>query len=69
MENEAARPEQMAQIRRTSLALVHTTDAEATVRKIEFCAQSGLSLRLVLVSKSRLRANRKKYLTRSIALS
>jgi hypothetical protein len=47
---EAARPEKMAQLRRTLLALVHTADAEATVRKLEFCAQSGLSLRLVVIS-------------------
>jgi hypothetical protein len=38
----------MAQLRRTSLALVHTTDAEASVRRLEFCAQSGLSFRSVV---------------------
>jgi hypothetical protein len=47
-EDEAAGPDQTIQLRRTLLALVHAADAEATVRKLEFCAQSGLSLRLVV---------------------
>jgi hypothetical protein len=37
--------DETAQIRRTLLALVHATDSEATLRKLEFCAQSALSLR------------------------
>jgi hypothetical protein len=47
-EDEAIRTDKFTQIRRTLLALVHATDAEATVRRLEFCAQSGLSLRLVV---------------------
>jgi hypothetical protein len=69
MEDEAARPDKMAQLRRTSLALVHTADAEATARRIEFCAQSGLSLRLVLLSRSRLKAKCRSHLTKSTAPS
>jgi hypothetical protein len=41
------RQEEMAQLRRTLLALVHATDVEANVRILEFCAQSGLSFRSV----------------------
>ena len=47
-------PDKMAQLRRTLLALVHATDAEASVRRLEFCAQSGLCLRLVLPSSLRI---------------
>jgi hypothetical protein len=36
-----------SQLRRTLLALVHATDSEASVRVLEFCAQSGLSFRYV----------------------
>jgi hypothetical protein len=51
-DDEASRADKFAQIRRTLLALVHATDAEANVRRLEFCAQSGLSLRLVLTQTS-----------------
>lgn len=56
-EDEAARSDKMAQLRRTLLALVYTADAEATVRKLEFCAQSALSLRFVMLSLSRLKTS------------
>jgi hypothetical protein len=36
-----------AQLRRTLLALVHTADKEATVRRLEYCSPSQLSLRYV----------------------
>ena len=49
IEDEATCVGRMAQLRRTSLALVHTTDAEASVRRLEFCAQSGLSFRSVVL--------------------
>jgi hypothetical protein len=37
--------DQAAQLRRTQLALVHATDSEAEIRKLEFCAQTGVSFR------------------------
>ncbi|KAH8660396.1 hypothetical protein BX600DRAFT_56519 [Xylariales sp. PMI_506] len=37
------------QLRRTLLALVHAADNEATVRKLEFCAQSAFSLSTILM--------------------
>ncbi|KAH8807819.1 putative fungal-specific transcription factor [Xylogone sp. PMI_703] len=61
-EDESARSEKMAQLRRTFLALVHTADAEATVRKLEFCAQSGLSLRLAVLPPSHQRSKFRKHL-------
>ncbi len=39
--------DETAQLRRTLLALVHAADSEATIRRLEFCAQSALCLRLV----------------------
>jgi hypothetical protein len=50
--DEAVHSDKIAQLRRTLLALVHAADAEADVRELEFCAQSGLSLRLVVLPRS-----------------
>lgn len=43
-----AEPDQTAQLRRTLLALVHAADNEGWIRRLEFCAQSALSLRSVI---------------------
>lgn len=48
-ERDASQIDQTAQLRRTLLALVHAADSEATIRKLEYCAQSALSLRSVVV--------------------
>ena len=37
--------EQVSQLRKTLLSLVHAADAEVSVRRLEFCAQSETSLR------------------------
>jgi len=49
-----------SQLRRTLLSLVHAADNEATIRKLEFCAQSALCLRLVKDPEACLR-NQKTY--------
>jgi hypothetical protein len=48
MKFTAIEGDKSVQLRRTLLALVHTLDSEATVRKLEFCAPSSLSFRFVM---------------------
>lgn len=45
VEGNASHDRDTAQLRRTLLALVHATDKEVAVRRLELCAQSVLSLR------------------------
>lgn len=40
--------DQSAQLRRTLLALIHATDSEAKVRRLDFCASSELGFRSVI---------------------
>jgi hypothetical protein len=47
-EDDSGHHDQTAQLRRTLLALVHAADVEAKIRRLEFCAQSELSLRLAI---------------------
>lgn len=42
--------DQAAQLRRTLLALVHAADSEAAHRRLDFCASSEMSFRLVLLA-------------------
>ncbi|KAH7121582.1 putative fungal-specific transcription factor [Dactylonectria macrodidyma] len=46
-ENNVAHSNQVMQLRRTILSLVHAADREVEIRRIEFCAQSELCLRSV----------------------
>jgi hypothetical protein len=46
-ESDVTQADETAQLRRTLLALVSVADKEATVRKLEYCAPSALSLRSV----------------------
>ncbi|KAH8888148.1 hypothetical protein GQ53DRAFT_872412 [Thozetella sp. PMI_491] len=48
-ERAAALYDETRQLRRTLLALVHTTDMEAQTRQLEFCAQSALSFSGILL--------------------
>ncbi|KAE9370944.1 hypothetical protein N431DRAFT_468950 [Stipitochalara longipes BDJ] len=44
-----SRHDEIAQLRRTLIALVHAADSESTIRKLELCAQSALSLSTILL--------------------
>lgn len=55
--SDLAHDDQTAQLRRTLLALVHAADSEATIRRLEFCAPSSVSLRFVNVLSPRLNEN------------
>ncbi|CAH0056008.1 unnamed protein product [Clonostachys solani] len=48
-ERDVPQPDETAQLRRTLLALVSVADREATVRKLEYCAPSALSLSAILL--------------------
>ncbi|KAF7563369.1 hypothetical protein G7046_g707 [Stylonectria norvegica] len=47
--DEATQDDQTAQLRRTLLALVHAADSEAEIRRLEYCAQSALSLSTIFL--------------------
>ncbi|VUC29718.1 unnamed protein product [Clonostachys rosea] len=46
---DVPQPDETSQLRRTLLALVSVVDREATVRKLEYCAPSALSLSTILL--------------------
>uniref|UniRef100_A0A0B7KI44 Xylanolytic transcriptional activator regulatory domain-containing protein n=1 Tax=Bionectria ochroleuca TaxID=29856 RepID=A0A0B7KI44_BIOOC len=48
-ESDVTQADETAQLRRTLLALVSVADKEATVRKLEYCAPSALSLSAILL--------------------
>ena len=47
-QDQTAHANQVMQLRRTLLALVHLADTEATVRRLEFCTPSSICFRRVI---------------------
>jgi hypothetical protein len=50
-QDSAAQADETEQLRRTLLALVHLSDAEATIRRLEFCTPSSICFRRVNLKK------------------